>query len=1053
MLSLHRVSVEMALSYFENDDYYSKDDPDNKPKYFGKNAENLGLLGNINDQTFSHLLHGYHPDGKKKLVSSKQVSLRSSDLAKSISSLKKKYNQSSLNEKQKDYLTQKLTEFLKIKPEEWKKIWEISDKKNSKEDVEKIIDGKELFHFDYNQKRELSAIFKAFVSKIKLPPGEKKTVSRVLSRLVMDLGKSGHHAGLDATFSAPKSVSLGHFIKGDQRLLSAHKEAVDYALSHLEDRCAQVRGGFTASKKRIFEKTGNIIGAQFQHGSSRAKDPQLHTHCVIFNMSKNLKGEWRAFSNEEIFKQSKLLGCIYQNKLAELCQKIGYEIELKKSGTFELSGYSDEHLELFSKRRSQVLDNSAKIIYEKQLGDALKDYGFEYSVISKNKERLFMVVGSKAELVKKGFSVSEYKGQNCYINGFIDRTFVSIKDEIIDKKVTQKVNRYGVLRDRELKQNISSQQLKSNWLEEAKINGVEHPKANGTKFLWGKSVDTNYGVSHLGERKAVFSKYELELHSLMGNLGKTTFEEIETKLKNNPKLLNLEWKETEKKASLNQLNAEKSIINIAQKGFNKFKSIGSIDLVDNVANIRGYTNGQREALAVSLTSKDQFQIWHGVAGSGKSYALNDLVDIAKNDGYKVYGLSPDASSAKVLAQSIEEKTSTVDSFLLKTSNGYTDNQDKKLFIIDEAGKLSTQKALSLMSLAERDQARMIFVGDTRQFSSIEAGNPFKSLFNTVEKAELTEHKRQEDKRLKTAVELASMGGSAQIKASVGVLKPDLIERKTQGSRQNHFMSQYLVLKPEERDKTLLICDRNVDRFDLIQKLRDSLKEEGSLSKNEFNFPILRDISLTKTQSLQARNYSKKDIIIFSNDDNARGIKSNIHYEVVGIKGESLTIKSPEAKKYEILLSAKNIPSIFKKELISVSKGDVLEWRRNHEGRINREKVTVTHIEKDGEVVLKNLEGKEYKVSKKDRHHLDYGLVSTTYSSQGETKNRVIALMDSSSSKQSWYVAISRAKQKVDIITDDIKKLTNRVIVNKQQENVLDYNVEKIKTTVQIQNEL
>ena len=105
---------------------------------------------------------------------------------------------------------------------------------------------------------------------------------------------SEHRAGWDATFSAPKSVSLTALVGGDDRVREAHRESVRVALHELE-RYTQARIGNIHAP----ETTGKFIAATFEHDTARPVDgyaaPQLHTHAVIFNVTERENGQTRAF--------------------------------------------------------------------------------------------------------------------------------------------------------------------------------------------------------------------------------------------------------------------------------------------------------------------------------------------------------------------------------------------------------------------------------------------------------------------------------------------------------------------------------------------------------------------------------------------------------------------------------------------------------------------------------------------------------------------------------------------------------------------------------------
>ncbi|WP_373538709.1 MobF family relaxase [Chamaesiphon sp.] len=171
------------------------------------------------------------------------------------------------------------------------------------------------------------------------------------------LGTKGNpdkrRAGTDFTFSAPKSVSLTTLVGGDTRLENAHRLAVEKTLALIEERYAQTR--ITKNKLVADVKTSNLVVAQFDHIESRELDPHLHTHALVMNLTQAENGKWYANNNDLIFQNKKHLGTIYQAYLAAEVEQLGYGIEPRPHGMFEIKGYKLENLIEFSKRRMQIL--------------------------------------------------------------------------------------------------------------------------------------------------------------------------------------------------------------------------------------------------------------------------------------------------------------------------------------------------------------------------------------------------------------------------------------------------------------------------------------------------------------------------------------------------------------------------------------------------------------------------------------------------------------------------------------------------------------------------
>src|SRR5271157_4887545 len=162
-----------------------------------------------------------------------------------------------------------------------------------------------------------------------------------------------HRAGWDATFSAPKSVSLTALVGGDERVQEAHRVSVGVALDELE-RYVQARLGGNIPP----ETTGKWVAVKFEHDSARPVNgyaaPQLQTHVVFFNLTETENGETRALQPHELYRSQQYATAIYRSELALRLKGQGYEIERGKSGQPEIAGYTREYLGASSPRSQQI---------------------------------------------------------------------------------------------------------------------------------------------------------------------------------------------------------------------------------------------------------------------------------------------------------------------------------------------------------------------------------------------------------------------------------------------------------------------------------------------------------------------------------------------------------------------------------------------------------------------------------------------------------------------------------------------------------------------------
>ncbi len=167
----------------------------------------------------------------------------------------------------------------------------------------------------------------------------------------------------DFTFSPPKSVSIVGLAAGDARVIDAHERAVRSALREFEAFTGtRVRaGGQNADRS-----TGNFVAALFTHDTSRALDPHLHTHCIVFNLTHDgVEKRWKALQTHGLFQAQKFAENVYYHELARELRQLGYRNENRPGGDFQIVGVSKELCDRFSKRDAQIDAALEKVLREK----------------------------------------------------------------------------------------------------------------------------------------------------------------------------------------------------------------------------------------------------------------------------------------------------------------------------------------------------------------------------------------------------------------------------------------------------------------------------------------------------------------------------------------------------------------------------------------------------------------------------------------------------------------------------------------------------------------
>ena len=167
----------------------------------------------------------------------------------------------------------------------------------------------------------------------------------------------------DFTFSPPKSVSIAALVGDDLRIVQAHDHAVLKALDQLE---AFAAGRVRKRGQTSYRLTSNLAGAVFRHDTSRALDPHLHTHCIVFNATRDpVEGCWKALEPYEMFVAKKFAENVYYHELVKALHRFGYCVRNRRRGDFEIEGVSDELIQKFSKRHREIDEKTQELLARK----------------------------------------------------------------------------------------------------------------------------------------------------------------------------------------------------------------------------------------------------------------------------------------------------------------------------------------------------------------------------------------------------------------------------------------------------------------------------------------------------------------------------------------------------------------------------------------------------------------------------------------------------------------------------------------------------------------
>ncbi|KTE16803.1 MobF family relaxase [Sphingopyxis sp. H115] len=814
-------------------------------------------------------------------------------------------------------------------------------------------------------------------------------------------GHLEHRPGWDVTLSAPKSVSIMAEVAGDRRLIGAHSQAVKTALAHVEAHMAATRVRHGGSVTR--EATGNLVIASFQHGTSRAQDPQLHTHNVMMNATQGEDGSWRSLEPRAIYQLQKQIGAIYRQELALKVRELGYEIAPGKESMFEINGVSADVMAAFSTRSAEI----------------------------------------EAALGERGTSREEASAAEKQVAALDTRQVKVATDHgalVADWRET--ADRAGF--DAEIRL--------------ALVREAQARAADGIHLPYPSIADraVAHAADKLGERQSVFSVASLHEEAGRVGLGKVGYAEIGEAIGRAAKegeLVDRTFLDRRGAAfagftTRQNIAAEKTLLRIETHGRGAFAPIASpLAAAKAVAGAAakaersgfGWNADQKAATEQLLTSRNRVTAVQGYAGTAKTTTvLATFAREAEARGVTVVALAPTASAAMTLGEALGTRGDTVARHLLVPE--VSAPGQPVAWIVDEASLLSARDTARLFDLAEQHDARVILVGDVKQLGSVEAGAAFAQLQGAgMETTTLGEIVRQSNAATKEAV-LASIEGDAR-KALAALDRGggQIVEHADRADRFAAIAERYAELDKAARSRTLVIEPSREGRDVLTADIRTALVRSGALSGPAVAIESLVNKGLTRAEARDPLSYDRGDVVRFTSDYADKGVARGEAYRVEAVDPAkaAIALRSEDGREVDWRLRqwGAGKVQVFAPQNMDVRTGDSIRFTRNDReaGRINGARGEVTAIdEKARTATVLSARGQVQTLdldAARDRH-IAHAYVDTAFAAQGRTADHVIIHADSKATnlvdQKSFYVGISRAKESATILTDDRAKLTSAI---------------------------
>ena len=773
----------------------------------------------------------------------------------------------------------------------------------------------------------------------------------------------------DFTLSPPKSVSIVALVGNDQRIIEAHNEAVQVAMRELQTYAAtRVR----KQNQYAHRVTGNVVGAVFRHDTSRDLDPHLHSHCILFNATRDsVENRWKALEACEMVTAQKFVRNVYYHELVRSLKKFGYGVENNPRGDFEIAGVSKELIDRFSKRHRQI-DEKTRELLEREPDKA---------------------------------------NQNIKV----------IRANIAHKERARKIKDVGIVK----LQSIWNKQL--SWREQFQLHRLDKHRSPEISEKMTAEQAVNWAEQHLFERRSVVHEHELWRHALEHTRGQTmSLPEIKAATRKREYLRDEQFQG--KITTREVFQREFNIVRLAQHRMRQYEPLAAIYQPSN----RSLDDEQRKAVEHILSSRDFVTLFRGGAGTGKSFTLREVKAGLIRAGHAVQVLAPQRQQVADLERDGFSGVQTVSAllkqrFLARGAVVIVDEagQIGGQQMLELLSLVQTVKGRVILS-GDTHQHGAVEASDALRAIEQYSGLGYAELTNIRRQnpgSAKTQAERQWLEQYRLAVDEAQQG---KLGASFDRLdKQGAVVACTLADQQQKLTEHFLELFKNQQS-TVVVSQSWSEIHKVNEQVRLGLKTQKIIGEAETTVTALERQDLTDAQKRDKRFYQPDSILVFNRP--TAGFKSDGIGKLCGITDKHLLIESNHRIRPVPFKELDKITVCQPKEL-SLSTGDRLQLKANaqsHNGRrlANGELVTVKEIHQDGRIGLN-----DGRVLPKNYRQFVRGYAVTSYAAQGKTVDYVLfsdSAVKAATNEQQWYVTISRGRRGVKIFTADKIQLRQNI---------------------------
>lgn len=779
----------------------------------------------------------------------------------------------------------------------------------------------------------------------------------------------------DFTFSPPKSVSIAALVGSDQRIVTAHNDAVKVALKELEQfAAARVRAGKSNSDRR----TKNIVAALFQHDTSRALDPHLHTHCIIFNATHDdREGCWKALQNYEMLGAQKYAENMYYHELARALRTCGYNVVNSARGDFEIAEVSRELCDRFSKRHREI----------------------------DQKTRAFLA------------SHPDKKAGN----------EAAIREHIAHKDRARKSAEIGSDRLRQLWYG----QLSEDEAHSLRQPGAKHRQAE--RDISAAEAVT-WAESHLFERRSVVREHELWRHALeAARGGSLSLAEIKKETGVRSYLRGSGGKV----AHRDVLAREWQIVQSARDGIGRHSPLASVPRNSGLAEDQ---RRALDGILKSRDFITLFRGGAGTGKSFVLRAIQQAIDgknrssvVLAPQRQQVIDLGRDGLvGTQTVRECLQRRDLAESTVVIVDEAGQLDG--RQLF---DLIRLVQERNGRLILCGDTRQHGPVEASDAlraiERYSGLHAVE-----LNQIRRQEPTRGRTaNERRRIRDYREAVKSAAAGDLRRSFEKLeKLEAVAECGLGEQNTRLCDAYLDTAARG-ESAVVVSQTRADVRELNDAIRERLRERGLLATDETEVTALEQIDLTAAQKLDARQYPADCLLVFNRD--IGGCRRGERGKLIGITSKRLALEVNGNVRQVALTHIDHI-NVCRERALRISRGDQLQLKANSttsDGRKipNGEIVTIAQIKSSGAIRLS-----DGRVLPPHYRQFLRGYAVTSYGSQGKTVEHVLfsdSAIRAATNAQQWYVTISRGRKSIQIFTPDKEQLRHAIMRSGERELALD----------------